>query len=226
VVISTGAGVAVPALVTGRAKGIESLYIESVSRFDGPSLSGKILTYVPGVSLFTQHEEWAGGKWKRTQSVLTDYTRKFDQSKEHLTPAKVFVTLGTIKPYRFDSLIERVLHISPPWSRLVWQVGNTTRRDLPGIVRSTLDSDEFDDHVMSADVTITHAGVGSALRILELGRCPVMVPRRRSRGEHVDDHQQQIGTKLSRLGLAQFSEVEDLTWEQVEKASRALVDHL
>ena len=47
-----------------------------------------------------------------------------------------------------------------------------------------------------ADVVVAHAGVGTALAALEVGKCPVLVPRRLAHGEHVDDHQVQIASEL------------------------------
>jgi UDP-N-acetylglucosamine transferase subunit ALG13 len=37
-----------------------------------------------------------------------------------------------------------------------------------------------------------------------------LVPRRHSRGEHIDDHQIQIAAELSRRGIAVFAEAPDL----------------
>ncbi len=57
-------------------------------------------------------------------------------------------------------------------------------------------------HIRRASVAITHAGAGSALLCIEQGKHPVLVPRRSSRGEHVDEHQLPFAEKLAGAGLA------------------------
>ena len=47
----------------------------------------------------------------------------------------------------------------------------------------------------------------------------MLVPRLASRGEHVDDHQQQIADRLSLRGLAIASDVEGVTWDLVSRAT-------
>ncbi len=58
------------------------------------------------------------------------------------------------------------------------------------------------EQVRRASVTITHAGAGSTLLCIEQGKCPVIVPRRSSYGEHVDEHQLPFAAKLEVDGSA------------------------
>ena len=53
----------------------------------------------------------------------------------------------------------------------------------------------------SSDVLITHEGPGTILRALELGRVPVVVPRERRYGEHVDNHQVEFARVLTKYGI-------------------------
>jgi heparosan-N-sulfate-glucuronate 5-epimerase len=52
----------------------------------------------------------------------------------------------------------------------------------------------------SADVVITHAGVGSILLASRAGHVPVIVPRLARLGEHVDDHQVELTRALEQRG--------------------------
>ncbi len=70
-----------------------------------------------------------------------------------------------------------------------------------------------------ADVVVAHAGVGTALAALEVGKCPVLVPRRLAHGEHVDDHQTQIAGELSRRGLALTVDADALTLDHLLEAA-------
>ena len=221
VAISTGAAIAAVTLPIAKAMGKDAIYIESVARFDGPSLTGKFLSRIPGIRLFTQHEEWSDRNWEFRTSVLSQY--------ETTTPSaavdvkQIFVTLGTIKPFRFDRMVDRLKQVVPANVNIIWQLGSTERRDLPGTVFDSMSVTDFDLMVQDSDVVITHAGVGSALRILDSGKCPVMVPRRSVHGEHVDDHQLQISGSLSRLGLAVSADASDLTYSDILKAAKQIV---
>jgi UDP-N-acetylglucosamine--N-acetylmuramyl-(pentapeptide) pyrophosphoryl-undecaprenol N-acetylglucosamine transferase len=60
---------------------------------------------------------------------------------------------------------------------------------------------------------------------LSAGKVPVLVPRRRARREHTDDHQVQLARELDRLGLAVTAEVGELTFEHLERAASLRVVH-
>lgn len=216
VVISTGAALAAVALPLAVLARKRAIYIESVSRFDGPSLTGRMLRRVPGIRLYTQHSAWAGGPWTLTESVLDDYCVG---PRPPIGIKRIFVTLGTIRPYRFDALVERVRHVIPADVEVVWQVGVTSRNDLSGRAFDHMSVDEMRQEIRSADVVVSHSGVGSALEILAAGKVPILVPRRSLRGEHVDDHQEQIASALHGRGLAIMVEADKLSWEDVQAAA-------
>lgn len=199
-VFSTGAAIAVPVFTAAALCGLRRYYLESVSRFDGPSLTGKLVANIPGTRVYTQHAAWANRRWSLGPSVLDDYSlqAKHAPSERRL---KIFVTMGTIRPYRFDRAVDA---ISQQFSEhdIVWQLGATARADLPGYSTEMMDAHEFDTEVAESDVVITHAGVGSAMRIMDLGKTPIMVTRLKEHGEHVDNHQQQITRELTKRGLA------------------------
>lgn len=67
------------------------------------------------------------------------------------------------------------------------------------------------EQIRRASVVVTHAGAGSALSCIEQGKHPVIVPRRSSLGEHVDEHQLPFAEKLEAGGLATVArEMEEL----------------
>jgi UDP-N-acetylglucosamine transferase subunit ALG13 len=51
-----------------------------------------------------------------------------------------------------------------------------------------------------ADAVVTHAGVGSILCARGAGHTPVVIPRLKRFGEHVDDHQAQLTRALEERG--------------------------
>ena len=169
-------------------------------------------------SLRTQHESWSGGRWRYEGSVLDEYeTKKADVAP----PARprLFITLGTIRPYRFDALIDAILRTGLAGDDTVWQLGVTERGDLPGHVVDQISAVEFERHARSADVVITHAGVGTIMQLLDWGKSPVVVPRRRSAGEHVDDHQALITELLRVRGIGVERSVDALDVDAIAQAS-------
>ncbi|RYH43117.1 MAG: glycosyltransferase [Alcaligenaceae bacterium] len=223
VAISTGAALALAVLPVARASGRRAVYIESISRFDGPSFTGRTLSRIPGISLYTQHSAWSSRRWKSGPSVLSEFSVGLDGRRVDAERLRVFVTLGTIKPYRFKSLVEKVIEILPASAEITWQLGETAEAHLPGDCHSQVSAEEFDQYIRESDVVISHAGVGSTIRIMELGKLPVLVPRRRVRNEHVDDHQVQVARELGRLGLVEYVEVSDLTLPVLLRAASRVV---
>jgi len=198
--VSTGAAVAVSALPLAALHGVRSTYIESVSRVEGPSMSGRMLAATNLVELRTQYDAWAGRRWGRHESVFSTF-----RSVERRAPERprLFVTLGTIQGYRFDALVDAVLASGMADERTVWQLGFTSgRTDLPGTVHEQLGAVDFHRNAMEADVVVSHAGVGNLMGLLERGIHPVIAPRLRARSEHVDDHQRQIAGVVRDLGIA------------------------
>jgi UDP-N-acetylglucosamine--N-acetylmuramyl-(pentapeptide) pyrophosphoryl-undecaprenol N-acetylglucosamine transferase len=219
-VVSTGNAIAVSFLPVARALGVPAAYIESAARAEGPSLTGRIMRLTPGVQLFSQYQGWRDPRWTYAGSVFDEYI----QIDRPQAPAvkRVLVTLGTIK-FGFRRLVERVMEIVPSGCEVVWQVGSTNVDGLEIDARTNMSSRELSAEMRRTDVVIAHAGIGSALAALDSGKCPVLVPRERIRGEHIDDHQSQIATKLDALSLAVHRPAEHLSIDDLELSTRRIV---
>jgi UDP-N-acetylglucosamine transferase subunit ALG13 len=220
--VSTGCAVALSVLPVTRALGIQSLFIESLARLDGPSLTGKILQRMPGIDLACQNPSWGGDRWGHMSGVLGSFSA-IDRDVV-ADPLRIFVTVGTLAKFEFRALLDRLTGLGIAQHQVVWQVPSA-HRSLPGRVESHLTSEEFDEQVRAADVVVCHAGVGTLMRAWELGKYPVVVPRRRHRGEHVDDHQLQIASLVHHHGLGVVREVPLLEWKDLRyAASRAVME--
>ncbi len=215
--LSTGAALALAALPAARRRGIPARYIESVSRTDGPSLTGRILELYRSILLETQSPAWAHGRWRMGASVFDGFYARDDGAE--VAEPRIFVTLGTIRGYRFDALIDAVLATGLSDERTVWQLGDGYRQGLPGTTHRELPSDAFAAAIANADVVITHAGVGTLLGLFDAGQFPVVVPRSRARWEHVDDHQRQIARLLVDRQLALVAEPAELDARMLRSAT-------
>jgi UDP-N-acetylglucosamine transferase subunit ALG13 len=99
-----------------------------------------------------------------------------------------------------------------PFDRLLSALGTLDQRDLvvqcgpaaplPGVEQTEayMPFDRMLECFRDADIVITHAGVGSILCATREGHVPLVVPRRRDLGEHVDDHQVELTRALETRG--------------------------
>lgn len=216
--ISTGAAVAVSFLPVAATFGASCHYIESATRTAAPSMTGRILQRVPCMNLYTQYKSWSSDRWRYQGSVLDGFS--IAPSPKPYEPKKIVVSLGQLEKYGFRRLVERLVNVLPKSADIIWQTGATDVSGLSVNGLKSIPASELRTMVQESDVVISHAGTGAALLALEAGKYPVLVPRRSSFGEHVDDHQVQIAHELSARGLALCREVNDLSYEDVLNASR------
>lgn len=112
----------------------------------------------------------------------------------------IFVALGT-----HEQPFDRSLDIVEPLAaehELVIQHGHTPPR--PGLRAEWIDFGAYDEIVelmRRSDAVICHAGVGTIMTALSIGKHPVVLPRLAAHGEHVDDHQLQITTTFADRGV-------------------------
>ena len=63
-----------------------------------------------------------------------------------------------------------------------------------------LDMEAFVRMIQDADLIFSHAGAGALLHVLQAGKIPVAMPRRKKYCEHVDDHQLELVETLASEG--------------------------
>ncbi|HEX6688735.1 MAG TPA: glycosyltransferase [Solirubrobacterales bacterium] len=220
-VVSTGASVAVPYIAMARTRGLRCCYVESAARLDGPSLTGRLLSRVPGVSLVSQCREWAGGRWRYGGSVFDSFECA-EAVGGDARLERIVVALGTTAE-AFPRIVHRLKRILPPEAEVLWQTGNTDPDTVGVPGHYMLPERELTAAMSEADAVVCHAGVGNALAALEVGKCPVIVPRRLAFAELVDDHQVQIAGELGERGLAISVEADQVSREDLLAAARRRV---
>jgi UDP-N-acetylglucosamine--N-acetylmuramyl-(pentapeptide) pyrophosphoryl-undecaprenol N-acetylglucosamine transferase len=217
-VVSSGAAVAVPFMIRADQLGIPCHYIESATRVAGPSLSGRMLERISGVRLYRQLGEWGAGRWRQGPRVFDGY-EVVAAPEDATVPRRVVVSMGT-HHFAFSSLAERFRNNALTGLQVTWQLGSTPAPlGLCGRTTGQLPAAELSRLITDADVVVGHAGVGLTLTALSAGKVPVLVPRRRSRGEHTDDHQVELARALQEMGLAVTADVDELSFEHLERAA-------
>lgn len=212
---STGSGIALSFLPVAAVGGVHCHYIESATRVASPSLTGRILRWSPGVHCYAQHRRLAGGAWHYGGSVLEGFLSVPKQASEI---RQIVVTLGTWRQ-GFRRLVQRLIKIIPPGVQTLWQTGYTDVSDMPIQSVPWLTPDELQRALRQADVVVTHAGMGATLDALEAGKLPVLVPRRYMAAEQVDDHQVELASELSQLGLAIAKPADELCYGDLLSAA-------
>lgn len=215
-VVSTGAALALSVLPQARLRGIETVYIESATRYDAPSLSGRALAMVPGITTFSQSSALTGGHWQYLASPWELYDT-VPTSPRRIR--RMVVSLGTQEGYGFRRLLERLLPLVPAGTEVLWQTGGTDTSGLGIEARDRVPAAEMASAIRSADVVVAHAGTGIALMALENGKLPLLVPRRAMHGEHVDDHQLTIALELSLRDLCISRDADSLKARDLEAAA-------
>lgn len=112
----------------------------------------------------------------------------------------IFVTVGTQGP--FDRLIQAVDHWAGTHGRsdIFAQIGPSNYRPEHILTQQFIDPAEFRERVELADLVIAHAGMGSIITALELGKQILVMPRRVNLGEHRNDHQVATAKRFAEQG--------------------------
>jgi UDP-N-acetylglucosamine transferase subunit ALG13 len=221
-VISTGSLPAVPFFLAGAMLRLDLHYIESATRSLGPSLTGKLASMIPGTNLYTQYASQASGRWNFAGSVFDPYRVELSTSVA-ASVSRVVVTLGT-EAYPFSRAVMQLLKVLPSTAEVLWQTGSTDVSGMGIVGHRRIPANALRTAMAEADVIVSHAGVGSSITAMDLGKVPVLLPREGRHGEHVDDHQLQVARELSRRGLAEVARVEELSEKHLVSAmSRTVV---
>jgi UDP-N-acetylglucosamine--N-acetylmuramyl-(pentapeptide) pyrophosphoryl-undecaprenol N-acetylglucosamine transferase len=224
-VVSTGAAVALPFFTLARARRLPCHYVESAARSDGPSLTGRLVSRIPGVCLYTQYPVWAGARWSYRGSVFDSFERADAAERRPTRVRKAVVTLGTNK-YGFARLVRRLVKVLPRDADVLWQTGDTDTSGLGITGHRAIPERDLSQAMREADVVVAHAGVGAALAAFEVGKRPILVPRRGVHGEHVDDHQTQIASEMGSRGLSLSIDADEIGVEDLLTVARSSVKTL
>ena len=132
----------------------------------------------------------------------------------------VLVTVGT-DHHPFDRLIGWIDRWSPPAHvRLVVQYGTAV---APRFAECTpfLAPDDFAELLATADAVVCSGGPGAIMEARAAGLRPVVVPRRSSLGEHVDDHQRAFADFMAGRDLITLADDEPTLVAALDAVARA-----
>jgi len=136
----------------------------------------------------------------------------------------IFVTVGTDE-HPFDRLIREVDSLKGRGvirEEVFLQIGFALYHPAHCPFAELLTYKEMEEKMRDARIVITHGGPGSIMPVLYSGKVPLVIPRQKRYGEHVDDHQVRFARKLEKEGRIILVEaVEDLGARIEEYETRA-----
>ena len=125
----------------------------------------------------------------------------------------IFVITGTQK-FQFNRLLKEIdiLKRNNKISHDIFaQVGCSTYKPNTYNSGRFLEENVFKEKVFKADLIITHGGSAAITTSLKNNKKVIVVPRLKKFGEHVDDHQLEVVSKLKQEGLIEMVlELKDL----------------
>jgi UDP-N-acetylglucosamine--N-acetylmuramyl-(pentapeptide) pyrophosphoryl-undecaprenol N-acetylglucosamine transferase len=219
-VVSTGSAIAIPFITYATIRGIPAHYIESAARVGSPSLTGRVLQCLPGVKLYRQYPSAAGGRWTFSGSVFEGFCSGPTQKRK---VKNIVVTLGT-GTHPFRRLIEKLVRILPPDSKVLWQTGSTSVSGLNITAQPIVPARTLDEAIAGADVVIGHAGCGTALAAMNAKKFAILIPREPQYGELVDSHQVEIARWLGQRKLVLHRNPDSLSLDDIYFAAQNSVD--
>lgn len=110
----------------------------------------------------------------------------------------IFVTVGTHEQ-PFDRLVKEIDRLKEEGQieeEVFIQTGYSTYKPRFCEHKAFVSFDEMIEKIFNARIVITHGGPGSIMSVLYNGKIPIVVPRQKVYGEHVDDHQMLFADKM------------------------------
>jgi UDP-N-acetylglucosamine transferase subunit ALG13 len=117
----------------------------------------------------------------------------------------ILVTVGTQGP--FDRLVQTV----DAWAgevggqEIFAQIGPSDFRPQHLQFAESMDPARFERMLKDADIVISHAGMGTILKALELGKPVLIMPRRASLGEQRNEHQLATAERFKKMGVVRVA---------------------
>lgn len=130
----------------------------------------------------------------------------------------IFVTVGTHEQ-QFDRLVEYIDRLGEKKEEeIIVQTGFSTYEPKYCMWSRFFPYGEMDEYIRKARIVITHGGPSSFIAPLQVGKIPIVVPRKKEFGEHVNDHQLNFCREVAKRqgGIIEVEDIGELD-EKIEK---------
>jgi UDP-N-acetylglucosamine transferase subunit ALG13 len=220
-VITPGSGLIVPFCLLARLAGARLIFVETMARVTTPSAAGRVLSRVA-------HEVFV--QWPEALPLYPNAQLCRPALLEEVSPRQrsgtgTFVGVGLAgQPFdRLLQVVDRAAESGVLPQPIIAQVGTATYKPKNFEATRWLEPDAVEAHIRDSEVIICHTGSGLISASLKTGRRPLAMARSASHGEHFDDHQRQLLSKLGEIGLVVPIE-DEITEACVQHARAPLAD--
>jgi len=126
----------------------------------------------------------------------------------------IFVTVREQLPF------DRLIRVMDQWAvqqphRIFAQIGRSSYRPSHIEYKQFLEQREFRQRMQEAQFIVAHAGMGTIISALEMGKPIIVMPRRASLGEHRNDHQLTTARRFLSLQYVLMALDENELWQRL-----------
>ncbi|HEU5820353.1 TPA: multidrug MFS transporter, partial [Streptococcus pneumoniae] len=128
----------------------------------------------------------------------------------------IFVTIGTHEQ-QFNRLIKEVDRLKGEGfiqDDVFIQTGFSDYEPVYCQWKNLISYDEMNRYIDEANIIITHGGPATFMAVIAKGKIPIVVPRLKKFGEHVNDHQMEFCSKILSEGyeLSLINDISELQY--------------
>jgi UDP-N-acetylglucosamine transferase subunit ALG13 len=198
IVLTTGAGVALPMCYIAKLYRKKIIFIESFCRVGKPSLFGRLIYPIANLTIVQWEpllKHYKGAKYGGSIFNFSGYN--IDKAK---IKNQIFVTAGTLST-GFDRLLKEIdmlIEKRVIQEKVIAQIGSSKYRPKNYEWFRFTSKEVYWDTMKESKIVITHGGVGSITNALKFNKRTIVVPRRKEFGEIVNNHQLEITRELER----------------------------
>lgn len=124
----------------------------------------------------------------------------------------IFITVGTHEQSfeRLIKLIDKMVEEKQITDKVIIQKGYTDYEPKNCEAYKLIGYDEMQQYIADARIVVTHGGPASFVAPLAIGKIPVVVPRKKEFGEHVNNHQvdfaREVEKRMNNIIVAETEE--------------------
>jgi UDP-N-acetylglucosamine transferase subunit ALG13 len=199
-ILSTGSEIALPSFLVAKFFGIKTIFVESLTRINELSGTGKILIHLSDNFLV----QWPELSLKHEKAIYKGNLLKYNEDFKNPSEGFILVTVGTASFERLVRMADNVSEILD--DKILIQKGRTNYEPKNAeYFDFTKDLKEFEHLISKAKLVISHAGVGTILNVLDNDTPLIIVPRIGRNNEHIDDHQVELANYLNKYSIAKVA---------------------
>ena len=211
IVLTTGAGVALPMCYIAKLYRKKIIFIESFCRVEKPSLFGRLIYPIANLTIVQWEPLLEYYKKAEYGGHIFDFSSKEDEEK--IIKNQIFVTIGTSSP-GFDRLlkeVDRLMEEGIIKEKLIAQIGHTQYTPKNYEWFKFLAESAYEDLFRKSRLIITHDGAGTIAKAMKYKKSLIIVPRLQRYGEVAYDNKFELAKELEkRFGIPVVEEMSDL----------------